>query len=258
MIDSSAFHSLSYGLYVIGTTGADGDAGCIANTFQQVTSSPFQVSVALNNDNVTTGRVLESGRFTAACLSEEASMELIGRFGFHTSADTDKFDGVAHEKDAAGVPYVTESSCAWFSARVVNSMNLGTHTMIVGEVEEAGTLDSDAPMTYAYYHMVKGGKTPPKASSFIPGDADASPAPSDAAQAISAEAGAAAARTVEHASAAVEAEAACEGAAAGGATTGWRCKVCGYIVPGYPDGLPADFTCPCCGVGPEMFEPVEL
>lgn len=258
MIDSSAFHSLSYGLYVIGTTGADGDAGCIANTFQQVTSSPFQVSVALNNDNVTTGRVLESGRFTAACLSEEASMELIGRFGFHTSADTDKFDGVAHGKDAAGVPYVTESSCAWFSARVVNSMNLGTHTMIVGEVEEAGTLDSDAPMTYAYYHMVKGGKTPPKASSFIPGDADVSPAPSDAAQAISAEAGAAAARTVEHASAAVEAEAACEGAAAGGATTGWRCKVCGYIVPGYPDGLPADFTCPCCGVGPEMFEPVEL
>ena len=172
MIDRSAFHSLSYGLYIIGTESESGRAGCVVNTFQQVTSSPFQVSVALNNDNVTTGRVLEAGRFTASCLSEEASMELIGRFGFHTSADTDKFDGVPHETDAAGVPYVTESSCSWFSAHVVNSMNVGTHTIIVGEVDEAGTLDSDAPMTYAYYHMVKGGKTPPKASSFIPGDAE--------------------------------------------------------------------------------------
>lgn len=258
MIDRSAFHSLSYGLYIIGTESEGGRAGCVVNTFQQVTSSPFQVSVALNNDNVTTGRVLEAGRFTAACLSEEASMELIGRFGFHTSADTDKFDGVPHETDAAGVPYVTESSCSWFSAHVVNSMNVGTHTIIVGEVDEAGTLDSDAPMTYAYYHMVKGGKTPPKASSFIPGDAESSPAPSDAAHAVQAQAGADAARTLECAAASVEAEAAREGAAAGGANTGWRCKVCGYIVTGYPDGLPADFTCPCCGVGPDMFEPVEL
>ena len=27
-------------------------------------------------------------------------------------------------------------------------------------------LDAGEPMTYAYYHLVKGGKTPPKASSY--------------------------------------------------------------------------------------------
>ena len=35
----------------------------------------------------------------------------------------------------------------------------------------------------------------------------------------------------------------------------WRCTVCGYIYEG--EKLPADYTCPICGVGPEMFEKVE-
>ena len=50
MIDKKAFYSLSYGLYII-TTEADGfAAGCVCNTFQQVTSDPMQVSVALNKE----------------------------------------------------------------------------------------------------------------------------------------------------------------------------------------------------------------
>ena len=66
-------------------------AGCVANTFQQVTSDPLQVSVALNKGNATTAAIQEAGRFTASCLSQEATMELIGAFGFHCSTDRDKF-----------------------------------------------------------------------------------------------------------------------------------------------------------------------
>ena len=36
----------------------------------------------------------------------------------------------------------------------------------------------------------------------------------------------------------------------------WRCTVCGYIETGYPEGLPEDYVCPECGVGPDMFEKV--
>ena len=34
----------------------------------------------------------------------------------------------------------------------------------------------------------------------------------------------------------------------------WRCKICGYVYEG--ENLPADFSCPLCGHGPEDFEPV--
>ena len=160
-------------------------------------------------------------------------MELIGTFGFHCSNDRDKFAACKADFDAEGVPYVAEQACARFSARVVQEIDLGTHVLFVGEVEEAERLGAGEPMTYAYYHQVKGGKTPPKASSYVP---DAAPAPVSA----------------------MSADAAAQGGSAQKAAPryAWRCKVCGHIE--YADELPDDFTCPVCMVGKDMFERVEL
>ena len=36
----------------------------------------------------------------------------------------------------------------------------------------------------------------------------------------------------------------------------FKCKLCGFVVEDY-DELPADFKCPMCGAGPDMFEKVE-
>ncbi len=225
MIDKSAFHSLSYGMYVIGTHAQNRDFGCVVNTFAQVTSSPMQVSVALNKENATTAAVREAGRFTASCLSEDATMELIGTFGFHTSTELDKFAQYASARDAAGMPCVAEQVCATFSAKVVTELDLGTHVLFIGEVDEAHKVEGTAEaMTYAFYHQVKGGKTPPKASSYLGEEA---PAPAAAAS------GAGAAPKVA-----------------------WRCTICGHME--YVDELPDDFVCPICGVGKEFFERVEL
>ena len=114
----------------------------------------------------------------------------------------------------------------------------GTHVLFVGEVEEAERLCAEAPMTYAYYHQVKGGKTPPKASSYLPGE-DA-PTPTSAGAGPSAEK-AAAPEKAESASAPQYA---------------WRCTVCGHLV--HENELPDGFVCPVCGVGKEMFERVAL
>lgn len=35
---------------------------------------------------------------------------------------------------------------------------------------------------------------------------------------------------------------------------GWRCKICNYVYEG--SELPADFSCPLCGHGPDDFEPI--
>ena len=152
-------------------------------------------------------------------------MELIGTFGFHCSDDRDKFAEWEAAEDAAGVPYVAEQCVARFSARVVQTLDVGTHIMFVGEVEEAERTCSGDPMTYAYYHQVKGGKTPPKASSFLPDDL----------QTASASKGGPEVATPKFA---------------------WRCTVCGHIE--YVDELPDEFVCPVCGVGKDMFEKIEL
>ncbi len=222
MIDRAAFRSLSCGLYIVSAKSDDMRAGCVVNTLLQVTSSPAQLLVAVNKDNVTAGVIEKAGRFSAVCLSENAPMELIGQFGFKSSADVDKFDGVAHDLDVAGVPYPVEHVVARFSVRVAQTVDVGTHLVFIGEVEEAAAFEG-APMTYAYYHLVKGGKTPPKASSYE-GEA---PAPAVA-----------------------------EEPASEGRRYAWRCTICGHIE--YVDELPDDFACPLCGMGKDMFERIEL
>jgi len=49
-------------------------------------------------------------------------------------------------------------------------MNVGTHTFFVGKVVDSDIIKKDEPMTYAYYHRVKGGKTPVKAPTYIKED----------------------------------------------------------------------------------------
>lgn len=226
-IDTSAFRSLSYGVYIVSAKGAGLMAGCIVNTLVQVTSSPARVSVAINKENATAGAVADAGRFEAAVLAESAPMELIGRFGFHTSAEVDKFAETEHAIDPAGMPYVTEHAVARIGARVIDTVDVGTHYVFVGEVEFAEVLSDEAPMTYAYYHQVKGGKTPPKASSYNP-DADAAEAT----------------------------EAGATSNDGGKPRYGWRCLLCGYVVE--MDELSDDFTCPMCGATRDMFERIEL
>lgn len=224
MLDTKALRALSYGLYIVCAKGQDRSAGCVVNTFSQVTSKPTQCSVAINKENATCDAVAQAGRFAVSVLDETATMELIGTFGFHSSVDTDKFASAQTCIDAFGMPYVAEHACARFSVKVVTTLDVGSHMLFIGEVEQAEVLSSEPPMTYAYYHQVKGGKTPPKASAYIEGeDAPAAPAAS-----------------AEQAAPKVA----------------WKCMLCGHIE--YVDELPDDFTCPICGAGKEMFERIEL
>ena len=220
MVDSKAFRSMSYGVYIISSIYNQFRAGCVVNTLVQLTSKPARVSVAINKDNSTCGVVLTTGRFEASILAESAPMELIGRFGFHTSTELDKFAETEFAVDEAGVPYVTEHVVAHMGVRVIDSIDVGSHMLIIGEVEESEVLSSEPAMTYAYYHQVKGGKTPPKASSYE------EPAAEEAAP------------------------------VAEGVRYGWKCKICGHVVE--MDELPDDFTCPICGKGKEFFERIAL
>lgn len=222
MIDRKAFRSLSYGLYVVSSEKEGKPAGCVVNTFAQVTSSPAQVSVAVNKENYTSQAIAESGKFEVAVLDESAPMELIGTFGFHSSAEVDKFAEVESSISSLGLTYLNQNASAHFSVKVVQQLDLGSHILFIGEVCQAEVLSDVPSMTYAYYHQVKGGKTPPKAPSFNEEE-------------VSEEA---------------------ESKSGTGVKYAWRCKVCGHIE--YVDELPDDFVCPICGVGKDRFERIEV
>ena len=45
-------------------------------------------------------------------------------------------------------------------------MDAGTHTIFLGRVVDAEVVGDGRPMTYEYYHQVKGGKSPKAAPTY--------------------------------------------------------------------------------------------
>ena len=165
-IDRTAFFTMPSGLYVVSAATTGLRAGCIVNTAVQVTSAPPCVSVAVNKANVTAQTVAEAGAFALTVLDQTADMVFIGNFGFRTSSEFDKFARFEVRETVHGMPYVPEHTAAVFSCRVIDTVDVDSHLLFIGEVEDAQKLSDEPPLTYDYYHRVLKGKTPPRASSY--------------------------------------------------------------------------------------------
>lgn len=164
-MNKSAFHQLSYGVYVVSTWDNGRPTGCTANSAMQITSEPATIAVSINHDNYTNKCIQESGRFAISILGENSAPGLIGGFGFRSGRDCDKFDGVDHM--VKGFMPVVADACAYITCEVVDKMETSTHTVFLGKVTDADIIKQDVPMTYAYYHNVIKGKSPKNAPTYI-------------------------------------------------------------------------------------------
>lgn len=150
--DPKAMYKISYGLFIVTANQNGTDNGCITNTLMQVTSEPVQVSLTVNKSNLTHDMIIKTGKFSASVLSEAADFELIKRFGFQSGRDADKFAGFsACARGTDGLLYVTQGTNAVIAADVVNTVDLGTHTMFVGRVTDMRVLNDAPAATYEYY-----------------------------------------------------------------------------------------------------------
>ncbi len=162
-----ALFDMSYGVY-FASTQVDGEkVGCIANTIFQVTATPVRIGVSINKDNYSEDFFRRSGHFTVSIASEETTMDSIGRFGFYSGRDIDKFEATKHFLVGDGYPVVDDKICAWLLCKIESEIDCGTHTIFIGELIDAERLEKLPPMTYAYYHKIKGGTTAKNAPTYI-------------------------------------------------------------------------------------------
>lgn len=217
-MNKQAFRNLSYGVYVISTLDGDRHTGCIANSAMQITSSPASIAVSINHDNYTNSCIKKSGKFALSILSEKSAPEIIGKFGFQSGRDTDKFSDVKYQvKEGIAV---LDDACGYIVCRVTGTLETSTHTIFLGEATDAEPIDSTAPMTYAYYHNVIKGKSPKNAPTYLPEEDNASS---------------------ESVSASPDKK--------------WVCSICGYVYDGeIPfEQLPDSYVCPICKQPKEKF-----
>jgi flavin reductase (DIM6/NTAB) family NADH-FMN oxidoreductase RutF len=165
-MDAKALYLISYGMYIICSKKGDKINGQTANSVIQVASEPPIISVCINKQNLTHEFIRDSKVFTASVLSQAAPLKLIGGFGFKSGRDLNKFDGVKYKLGQSGAPVILDSTLGYLEAKVIDSVDVKTHTIFIGELVGAEVFGEGEPMTYAYYHMVKRGTTPKSAPSF--------------------------------------------------------------------------------------------
>ena len=229
-MNNKALHKISYGIYIVSSKKDAQFNGQIANTVFQITSEPPTIAVSINKGNLTHEYITASKVFTVTILSQEAAMQFIGTFGFKSGRNIDKFKDIKYKVGVTGGPIVLDNSIGYLEAEVINSVDVGTHTIFVGKVVDAEIINDKEPMTYDYYHKAKGGKAPKSAPTYIKEDAGKK-------EPIISEK--------------------------------YKCTVCGYIydpIQGDPDSgikpgtpfkdIPDDWVCPTCGADKSAFEKI--
>ncbi|HUS88847.1 MAG TPA: flavin reductase [Desulfosporosinus sp.] len=229
-MNPKALHKLGYGLYVVTSRKGDRLNGQIANTVFQVTSEPPTVAVSINRNNLTWEFIKESRVFAVSVLCQDTPLSFIGHFGFKSGRDVDKLEGINYRMSQTEAPVVIDNAVSYLEARVIKEMDIGTHTIFIGEIIDGDVLSEKVCMTYDYYHQVKRGVTPKTAPSYVEENKE-------------------------------------EGSAK---MAKYKCSVCGWIydpeigdeeggiAPGTPfEELPDDWVCPVCGAAKSDFEKIE-
>ena len=227
-MNRKALQKISYGLYIICSKKDEKYNGQIANSVFQVTSDPPTIAVSINKNNLTHDFIANSKVFTMSILCEKAPMTYIGTFGYKSGKDIDKFKDIKYRIGKTGVPIVLDNALAYIEAECIEQISVGTNTIFIGKIIDADVLSEDRCMTYEYYHIVKGGKSPKNAPTYIENEKTKK-------------------KEVKK-------------------MDKYVCDVCGYIYdpekgdpdhgvePGTSfDDVPDDWVCPVCGAGKESF-----
>ena len=141
--------------------------GQIANSVFQITSEPPTIAVSINKKNLTWEYITESRVFAVSVLCQDTPLSFIGQFGFKSGRDVDKISGIQYKLGQTKAPLILNNTASYLEAKVTKEMDVGTHTIFIGEIVDGEVFNEKTCMTYDYYHQVKRGTTPKTAPSYV-------------------------------------------------------------------------------------------
>ncbi len=166
-LNRKVFESLSYGLFIVTSRNNNRLNGQIVNTVIQVTSDPPRVAVIINKKNLTHEYISQSQLFGVSVLEETAPFAFFGPFGFRSGRDYDKLSKIEYKEGTTGCPLVTQNTLSVLEARIIERIDVGTHTVFIGDVVSSEVLKDGNPLTYRYYRENLKGKSSPNSPTYM-------------------------------------------------------------------------------------------
>jgi flavin reductase (DIM6/NTAB) family NADH-FMN oxidoreductase RutF len=143
-------------LALIGSRSGDERNGMTASWITQMSMAPVLIGVAVDNEAVTRRLIAEGGSFTVNLWNADDTRVFV-KFSKPANDDGATLNGRPVRAASTGAP-VFEEAVAWMDCEVRHTLDLGTHTLFVGEVVDAGIADDEArPAAMSDTRMKYGG-----------------------------------------------------------------------------------------------------
>ncbi len=143
-------------LALVGSRAGDERNAMTTSWITQLSMEPVLIGVGVDNTAVTHRLITEGGSFTVNLWDADDTRVFV-KFSKPAADDGSALNGRAVHAATTGAP-VFDEALAWLDCEVRHTLDLGSHTLFVGEVVDAAISDEDArPASMADTRMKYGG-----------------------------------------------------------------------------------------------------
>jgi flavin reductase (DIM6/NTAB) family NADH-FMN oxidoreductase RutF len=143
-------------LALVGSRAGDERNAMTTSWVTQLAQEPVLIGVGVDNEAVTRRLIADGGSFTVN-LWDSSDTKVFVKFSKPAVDDGTTLNGRAVRAATTGAP-VFEEALAWLDCEVRHTLDLGSHTLFVGEVVDAAIDDDEArPASMADTRMKYGG-----------------------------------------------------------------------------------------------------
>jgi flavin reductase (DIM6/NTAB) family NADH-FMN oxidoreductase RutF len=143
-------------LALVGSRAGDTRNAMTTSWITQLSMAPVMIGVGVDNEAVTHRLIAEGGSFTVNLWDAEDARVFV-KFSKPAEDDGASLNGRAVRAAVTGAP-VFEEAVAWMDCEVRHQLDLGSHTLFVGEVVDAAIRDDEArPASLSDTRMKYGG-----------------------------------------------------------------------------------------------------
>ncbi len=138
----------SYGLYIVTVAHKREQNGFTANWLSQSSFEPPMLTVALESD-ARSLTMIESSRAFAVNVVAQDGRDLAGQLGRSSHQNPNKLANLDHTPGPATGSPILAAAAGWVECRLVATLPSGDHTLLLGEIVEAGEGRDLPPLTHS-------------------------------------------------------------------------------------------------------------
>ncbi|HEU4319062.1 MAG TPA: flavin reductase family protein [Acidimicrobiia bacterium] len=128
-------------LALVGSAHGEEWNGMTTSWITQLSMDPVIIGIGVDNKAVTHRLISDGGSFTVNLWSSEDTRPFV-KFSKPAEREGDTLNGRPVRQGATGAP-IFDEAIAWLDCEVRQSVDLGTHTLFIGEVVDVGLNDDE-------------------------------------------------------------------------------------------------------------------